>query len=245
MAKRIDASPYDRAFEGILSYIDEHGLGARDRLPSERELCQELDVSRTTLRSALSRLASMSVIECRQGAGNYLCPERPTTHLEDLSGFTEIAAKAGRTTASRILRCAVEPATGEVAGSLYLPTDDPVFTLSRLRFVDDTAVCLETTHLSAAAYPGIERVDFNDRSLYEVLAERYGVLSRHAAIKVTVARATDEEADPLCIEPGSLVFLERGTRMDADMEPIEYSRAVYVPSRFRIVCDSHLTRTGY
>lgn len=238
MSKRIEVSPFNRAYEGVLSYIARRGLAAGDRLPSERELCQELDVSRTTLRSALASLASSNVIECRQGAGNYLCAERPTTHLDDLSGFTEIVAKAGRSASSRIVRACVEPASAEAASRLYLPSDERVFTLCRLRFVDDAAVCIETTQLRASSFPGIERFDFSDLPLSEVLRTRYGVYTRHTTLKVSVARATEEEAGLLGIEPASLVFYERGVRMDADMDPIEFYQTIAVPSRYRIMCDS-------
>lgn len=43
-----------------------------DKLPSERDLCQKLDVSRSVLREVLSVLRHLGYIETIQGGGNYI-----------------------------------------------------------------------------------------------------------------------------------------------------------------------------
>lgn len=43
-----------------------------ERLPSERELCEEYGVSRVTLRAALQRLSGRGILEMRRGSGSYV-----------------------------------------------------------------------------------------------------------------------------------------------------------------------------
>ena len=95
VAKRVEVSSYDKAVEGILNHIVTCDMRPGDAFPPERELCDEIGVSRTTLRSALTHLASTHVVERRQGSGNYLCQSRPTVQLDDLSGFSEIVRSIG------------------------------------------------------------------------------------------------------------------------------------------------------
>ena len=66
------------------------------------------------------------------------------------------------------------PAGARVASHLYLPEDGPVFHLARLRLIGDTPAMLETSYLSLARFPGIDRFDFEDVSLSRVLADEYG-----------------------------------------------------------------------
>lgn len=51
----------------ILDWLRREGLGARDRLPSEREIAARLSVGRSTVREALQRLRRMGLVEVRQG----------------------------------------------------------------------------------------------------------------------------------------------------------------------------------
>jgi len=52
--------------------IVEGTLKPGQRLPSERDLAKQFDVSRPSLREAIQKLAAKGVIESRQGGGNYV-----------------------------------------------------------------------------------------------------------------------------------------------------------------------------
>jgi GntR family transcriptional repressor for pyruvate dehydrogenase complex len=56
-----------------------------DRLPSERDLAQELGVSRPSLRSGLEALESMGVLFSRRGAGTFIADGPPDLGTEPLS----------------------------------------------------------------------------------------------------------------------------------------------------------------
>lgn len=65
-----------RMYEVIMSKIEEFllekGLKPGDKLPSERELADKFNVSRTSVREALGALAHSGLIEIRQRGGSYL-----------------------------------------------------------------------------------------------------------------------------------------------------------------------------
>ncbi len=68
----------------LLTMIETLGLQAGDRLPVERELATQLNVSRSTVREAIRALTSMGVLSARQGSGTYvteLSAERLATPL--------------------------------------------------------------------------------------------------------------------------------------------------------------------
>ncbi len=58
--------------EKILERLSTGRLKPGDRLPSERELSEELSVSRATLREALSALEIIGIINMRTGDGSYI-----------------------------------------------------------------------------------------------------------------------------------------------------------------------------
>ena len=74
-----------RSFEHIVEQIREAiasgGLVPGDRLPSERDLCLQFGVSRTTLREALRALEAVGVVEIRVGAHGGAFASEPTADL--------------------------------------------------------------------------------------------------------------------------------------------------------------------
>ncbi len=62
----------DKAAKEIIHWIYDNTFKPGDRLPAERELCVQLDISRGTLRSALERLKNLGILDIRSGSGAYV-----------------------------------------------------------------------------------------------------------------------------------------------------------------------------
>jgi GntR family transcriptional repressor for pyruvate dehydrogenase complex len=76
---------YEQVIEQIKNMIIDGTLKKGDRLPSERELVENLEVSRTSVREAIRALQIMGLIECRQGEGNFIRQNFENTLLEPIS----------------------------------------------------------------------------------------------------------------------------------------------------------------
>jgi GntR family transcriptional repressor for pyruvate dehydrogenase complex len=63
---------YEEVVDHLIRYIGAQGLQPGDRLPAERVLAQELGISRTSIRQALTVLRVAGVVEIRRGVGVYL-----------------------------------------------------------------------------------------------------------------------------------------------------------------------------
>lgn len=60
------------ATEAIKSLILEEGLRPGDPLPTESALCEQLGVSRSSVREAIRTLASLDIVEVRHGRGTFV-----------------------------------------------------------------------------------------------------------------------------------------------------------------------------
>ena len=68
----------------ILQMIQRGDLKPGDQLPTERELMEQLGVSRSSVREALSALSIMNIIIIRQGHGTYVTSLEPDLLVEHL-----------------------------------------------------------------------------------------------------------------------------------------------------------------
>ena len=82
----------DRVYHVMHSRIANGSYAADQRLPSENELADELDVSRPVLRAALERLRTEGLIYSRQGAGSFVRSrdERPSLGYSPVETIADI-----------------------------------------------------------------------------------------------------------------------------------------------------------
>ncbi|MBU5256923.1 FadR/GntR family transcriptional regulator [Tissierella praeacuta] len=62
----------EKVVEQIKDMLSKGNLNKGDRLPSERQMAETLEVSRSSVREALRELEMMGLIESRQGEGNFI-----------------------------------------------------------------------------------------------------------------------------------------------------------------------------
>lgn len=76
---------YEQVIEQVKNMIIDGTLKKGDKLPSERELVEHLQVSRTSIREALRALQIIGLVECRQGEGNFIKQSFENNLFEPLS----------------------------------------------------------------------------------------------------------------------------------------------------------------
>lgn len=100
----------DRLYERI---VYERRYVPGSKLPNENQLSEELQVSRTTLREAISFLVAQEVLEIRRGRGTFVAEELPAAGMD----LTELEGMRSRIRAQDLfeMRLIFEPATVAMA----------------------------------------------------------------------------------------------------------------------------------
>ncbi|GAB4074996.1 GntR family transcriptional regulator [Barrientosiimonas marina] len=83
----LEQKVYQGVLQEIRKYIDEHDLQPGDKLPSERELSENLQAGRSSIREALRAMELLGLVETRHGEGTFLSDYRPYHSVEVLSSF--------------------------------------------------------------------------------------------------------------------------------------------------------------
>ena len=123
----------DRLLEMI---VDEHNYAPGSKLPNENELAELLNVSRTTLREAISFLVAQNVLTIRRGKGTYVAETLPQNGVD----LAALAGMQSRVRAKDLfeMRLIFEPAT--VALACQRATDEELEQiLNRARRVEQVA----------------------------------------------------------------------------------------------------------
>src|SRR5262244_1855882 len=144
-------------------------LGPDDALPPERDLAEELAVSRITVRKAIDGLVEEGLLVRRQGSGTFVS-NRVEKNFSKLTSFSEDMRARGRKPRSVWLRKSAGTVTPEEALTLRASPGTPVYRFHRIRFADDMPMSLEYATILASCLPSLDAVE---SSLYTAL-ERAG-----------------------------------------------------------------------
>jgi GntR family transcriptional regulator len=96
------ATKYRRVADTLTKDIQAGTFQPGDRLPGEIDLARSFDVSRSTIRQALSSLQDAGLIETWTGAGSFVCFNG--AQLDDGLGWSRALAEHGVEIQARILR---------------------------------------------------------------------------------------------------------------------------------------------
>lgn len=58
--------------ERLISYLKDENVNVGDKLPTEKQLCEELKVGRGTVREAIRMLQARGMVETRPGRGAFV-----------------------------------------------------------------------------------------------------------------------------------------------------------------------------
>jgi GntR family transcriptional regulator len=203
-----------------------------DRLPSERDLCERLKVSRLTLRKALKALVEDGLVESAPGRGWFVAGGPISEPANVLLSFSEMARARGLTPSSKVLSTVVRSAGLDEAEALKIAPGSDLFDIRRLRKLDGTATSIDHSRIPLAIAPALPNLDFTDGSLYSALRD-HGVEPTRAAAVVEAVPADAEQADLLEVHEGAPLLSLSQVTYAQDGRPIDMGNITYRGDRCR------------
>lgn len=207
-------------------------------IPTEQELMDEFNVSRTTLRQAISLLVQDGLLEKKQGKGTIVKSQQLVGSAK-LKGFAEEAIEKGRTPKSKLIRAEFKKDLYHEKSMLGVPSEEEVLVIERIRFADKVPIALERTCWPEQIGKILMSYDLNNARFYEIL-ESNDIMLKRANEKITAINATIHEADLLGIRSGEALLEMERLSMGYDDRPIEYTKTKFRSDKYHY--DIELTR---
>jgi GntR family transcriptional regulator len=229
---------YYQLAETLRAQIETGTLKPGGQLPSERELGEQLGISRMTVRQAITYLAQKGTLVIKPGVGTFVSEPKLTYDALHLLGFTEEMMAQGRLVASRVLEQAIVIPPEAVAAKLGLEDKAKTLKIVRLRLEDEIPLLLETIHIPAALCPRLEKQDLARNSLYALLENKYSIVLKRAWQTFEATNANEFESELFGVEMQTPMILSEGVTFSESDVPIEHFKAVYRGDRFKFELES-------
>ena len=213
---------YQQLQRALRDAIADKRLAPDEALPPERDLAEEFQISRITVRKALDGLVSDGLLTRRQGAGTFVTA-RVEKNFSKLSSFSEDMISRGRTPHSAWLSRSAGAVTPEESMTLGLSPGTPVYRFNRIRYADGAPMALEYSTVPGFCLPSLDVVE---NSLYEAL-EKFGNRPARALQRLRAVLFTAEQAELIGVpdKAAGLLIERRGFLKDG--RPVEFTQSYY------------------
>lgn len=194
-----------------------------DTLPSEGEICARYEVSRSVVRQTLTNLTHAGLIRTERGRGSFVAEKKlQERFVQRTTGLYDDLRRMGYQIHTHVVRQSV--------AELPLPVQEFLQTkrgvqIDRVRSVDGRVLTFIRSYIPESRCPGLEAAELEDRSLYQVLADEYGLRVASGRRTVEAVAAEGEVAKHLGVEPGEPLLLLRSSSRDERGEPLEWFEA--------------------
>jgi GntR family transcriptional regulator len=192
-------------------------------IPSESDLEQLFGTTRGTIRNAISVLASEGLLRQVRGKGTYVHFSPVNYSIWNFGSFTDYARSRHAAPVTKVVEVVQEEESGERI--LRLVRARGIATDSRVDYLH-----IDHSRISLERFPGLEKYDFANDSLYRALREDYGTWPDRSDLTISTVSPDARARKLLSLDKGVHCLTQvDGVIYDADDQLIEHTSVIYSP----------------
>ncbi len=228
----------------LLGKIDSGEFKEGDALPTEQQIQEMYQLSRTTVRQALSELEEEGRITRQRGRGTFVTKPKLIHHPEKYPNLLDNMLMRGLVPGWKLLAAEWIQPEPSVYDALGLAASEKLFFLERIRLEDDVPIGYHRAYVPATFTDGIDGTAYtHGGSLRYLMGLPF--LNNCVANRVLEAvPASGPVAEILNIEAGAALLRVKRTIYSPQKTPVEYFIGLYRGDRFEYHVHNMLAVSG-
>jgi GntR family transcriptional regulator len=211
---------------------------ADKKLPDERSLSDQYQVSRSSIKRALNVLANQGLIFKKRGSGTFINPlylkNQSSFQYEGTNlGITDSLNTEGAHPSIQLLDFQVIPASQELQQDLFLGPDEFVYEIKRLRLLDNQPFMIETGYIPIKLVPELNREVISGSIFNYVQATKHAAVTK-SFLSISVDASNENDQKLLALKPtepvgvmSGIFFLDDGTPFEVSNMRLHYRYMKY------------------
>jgi GntR family transcriptional regulator len=201
-----------------------------EKIPTEFELADKFNVSRLTVRQAISQLVQEGFLVSKRGEGTFVTKNSDliSSFSLEFTGFMDDLFYQISKSETRSVKIAKVPVPRPVRDKLKLEEDDQkVIQVKRVRFLEKKAFAYTVNYLPMEIGKKLSERELYKKPLMEILEKDFGIQFTEAFQTIQASFSDQEVSEKLEIASGSpILFVER-IMYTKSSEPVELVQSSY------------------
>lgn len=228
---------YIQIHNQIKEEIDQGVWKIGQRLPSERDFSLRFEVSRMTLRQAITLLVEEGVLERRLGSGTYVASNRIQEKMRGTTSFTEIIKSQGKAPSSQLISYVEDRPNKKEQANLTLRPSEIVIRMERIRFADDVPVVYEVAVVPKKFIGNLPQ-EAVAQHFFQTLTDN-GLKIGKSQQTIYARLALGKVTEYLNLEEGSAILGLTQVSYLEDGRAFEYVKSQYAGERFEFYLENN------
>lgn len=226
--KSIPIPLYFQLKKKIVEEIEKGNYKVGDMIPTEFELSELFQISRTTVRQAISELVQEGWLYRVKSKGTFVTkPKINQEFIQKIQSFNSEILKSGHTPSTVVLDLKIVDPPEQVMKALNLKEQEKAIFIHRKRFADEEPIVLVKTYLPFDRCSFVMEHNLVKELLYSVLSTNNNTKIYKIKRLVEAVEANSYDMHELNIKRGKAIQQFTSIGYNALNEPIEYSIAHY------------------
>jgi GntR family histidine utilization transcriptional repressor len=230
---------YQQLKDLIIGRISNGELRPQDRVPSENELVESMNVSRMTANRALRELTDEGYVDRIAGRGTFVSDFRSRSHVLEVQNIADEIVRRGHTHSCAVLRQSRQHARGEIASALNVEQGSDVFHLLLVHSENGSPVQVEDRYVVADFAPECMQQDFQTVTPSAYLTAISPLQEAEQVVRATLPNAAVRQHLQMDDDEPSLVVIRRTW---SHGRPVTFARLHHPGSRYELT--GHYTPPG-
>ena len=228
---------YLQIHDQIKKEIDEEVWQIGQRLPSERDLAETFQVSRMTLRQAITLLVEEGVLERRVGSGTFVASTRVQEKMRGTTSFTEIMKSQGKTPSSQLISYRRTLPSKQEVEKLGINKTENIIRMERVRYADKLPVVYEVASIPEKFIKNFNKEEITSH-FFQTL-QKHGYKTGKSQQTIYARLAKEKIAHYLGIPRGHAILALTQVSYFEDGTAFEYVKSQYVGDRFEFYLENN------
>jgi len=223
----------------ITQQIKEGVLSAGNKIPSERELCEQYNVSRITVRQSLNELEKEGLVNKIHGKGTFVAQPKVEQPLVTVTSFQNTLLSKGLKPKTKFIKYVVLPNSYKISNILSIPLSEKIVELTLIGLDDETPMVVYNSYFAydlgvrmqeLAEQASAENRPFSTFDLYERIPElTLGTISQ--TFEASIADASI--AKLLSVKKNTPILIVESIIYTNENLPVEYKTAIYRGDKYK------------
>jgi GntR family transcriptional regulator len=228
----------------IIKKIEEGEYREETQIPSEQELCEKYDISRPTVRQAISELTNNGYLYKEKGKGTFVAKSKTKIDVKNYTGFTASILDNENPGQNMIIsnkKISVDDIhnLNEIFSSLGSNALQEGF--AEIKYIvsnKNDILALNVSYIPLGLFPGIISDIEEKRPSYDILRGKYPLIPVKTKSSIEIIYTAQEDAQYLKIQTGCALIKIDNTLYAKNGQPVEFVTAKYRADKCKILFEN-------